>query len=194
MNTSSSLIHWCISHVNHRRGTNKYFIFVNCLILFHSIRAFVLANSSWCRIVNLFRLHYIASFWMLAHVRPIILSVNILPFNIFDRCNLPLYEFVVKSGTLIANTALFITFDRVTLQLLHASLYWYRISNFNQQTRCISLSWTLVLATIVEWPYFHVGWSISVVSQESDESLVTWYSNVICVHRSFWAFFYQEFL
>ena len=126
---------------------------------------------------------------MLAHVRPIGLFVNILPFNIFDRCNLPLYEFGVKSGTLIANTALFITFDRVTFQPLHASLYWYGISNFNRKIRCSSLSWTVVLATIVEWSYFHVGWSIPVVSQESYESFVTWYSNVICVHRKFWAFF-----
>ena len=138
MNTSSSLIHWCISHVNHRRGTNKYFIFVNCLILFHSIRAFVLANSSWCRIVNLFRLHYIASFWMLAHVRPIILSVNILPFNIFDWCNLPLHEFGVKSGTLVANTALFITFVEVD-------------ASFSNYRRVIIL---------------FVAWSIPVVSQE----------------------------
>ena len=116
------------------------------------------------------RLHYIASFWMLAHVRPISLSVNILAFNIFDRYNLPLQEFGVKSGTLLANPVSFITFGRETLQLFYASLYWYRISNFNSQW-CSSLSWTLVLGTIVLWSYFHVAWSIPVASQESYDHL-----------------------
>ena len=58
MNNSPSLIHWCTSHVNHRRDMNIDFLFIHCLIMFHSMRAFVFAGSRWCRIVNLIRLHY----------------------------------------------------------------------------------------------------------------------------------------
>ena len=104
---------------------------------------------------------------------------------------------------LLVNIAMFITFDRVAVQLLHASLHWCRISNVYQQTGCSSLGWTPDLANTVVWSYFHVAWSIPVVSQESydhlpyikiAESFLTWSLNVVRIYRWFRTFFNQGFL
>ena len=79
-------------------------IFVSLIAWFfcHSMLAYMLANSRWCHIVSLVRVHYIASFWMLAHVCLISLSVYVLLLSIFDRCNLLLDEFGVKSVPFIS--------------------------------------------------------------------------------------------
>ena len=61
-----------------------------------------LANSWWCRIVILVRLHYIARCWMLAYVRPISLFASVSLCSIFHRCNSPLDEFGVKYGAFIS--------------------------------------------------------------------------------------------
>ena len=100
-----------------------WFCFIQCVLSYWPTLDGV-ALLTW-------RLHYTASFWMLAHVRPISLSVNIFTSKVFDRCNLPLDEFGVNSGTLLASTALFITFDRLTFALIHTDIESRTLINKN---------------------------------------------------------------
>ena len=70
----------------------------------------------------------------------------------------------------LRNVALFITFDCVTFQLLHAFLYFCRVSDVYQQIGCVQLTWTLDFANIV-WSCFHVVFSWSIL----------WKANVLMI-------------
>ena len=133
--------HWCTSHGNHCRVTCDDFIkqiFAGFLLIQYLLS---------CRSSRD--------------------SVALLICGIFDRCNLPLDEFGDNSETsitehLIVHHVRLRNVPAITCVILHASLYFCRISNVYQRIGCILLRWTLDFANVVVWSYFHVvlSWSI----------------------------------
>ena len=90
MYNSPSPIQWCTSQGTHTTSTYNYFNFVTCVDFRHAMLAIMLSTLD-C-VTLLIRLHYIASSWMLAYVRPISLSIDILLFRIYDCCKYLLDE------------------------------------------------------------------------------------------------------
>ena len=98
MYNSPSPIQWCTSQGIHTTSTCNYKKFFSCVDFRHAMLAIMLSTLD-C-VTLLIRLHYIASSWMLAYVRPISLSIDILLFRIYDCFKFPLDEVRVTFWTL----------------------------------------------------------------------------------------------